>query len=88
MKIVNLSASEQCNCCYECLYYGLKPFTAYSFKIIMEIASTNSRRRQKTFVFTSGVFRLHETYTPLNLCYKHRTVASLNKMLLQIHASL
>jgi len=77
MKIVNLSASEQSYLCYECLYYGLSSFTAYSFKIAMKIVSTISRRRQKTFVFTSGVFRLHETYTSLNLCYKQRTVVPL-----------
>jgi hypothetical protein len=60
MKIANLSASEQWNCCYECLYYGLNSFSSYSFKIILKIASTISRRRpkkKKPFVFTSGVFQ-------------------------------
>ena len=69
MKIVNLSAGEECNCCYVCLYYGLNFFTSYSFKIKMKIASMISRMKQKkTFVFISGVFRLYETYISFNFC--------------------
>jgi hypothetical protein len=49
MKIVNVSASEQSNCCYECLYCGLNSFTSYTFKNITKIASTICRRKQKNF---------------------------------------
>lgn len=49
MKMVNLVASEQCNCYYECLYYGLNSFTSYSFKIIVKISNTISKKRQKVF---------------------------------------
>lgn len=51
--------------------------TSYSFKIKMKIASMISRRKQKTFEFTSGVFRLYETYISFTFCWKHRAVVPL-----------
>jgi hypothetical protein len=49
MKVVNLSASEQCNCCDEFLYYGLNSFIVYSFQITVKIANTISKKDKKTF---------------------------------------